>query len=358
MFSSKKLSKLVGSSSFFHEKQRELTASHPPIHYIWIGPKQDMVRGVDLQGQDIDGPIAMAKRVMEGEIHNPLHFWCLEAYLSKYTELLHPFGIQVHAVEGILKQYADAEYAVSSSSSIITYADAARFIQQIMRYTLTEGRNKIIDKVNIKNLFSLFLLLTNRAYVLDTNITPTDGKKVELPVPEKFTYTILNFDKSFQGYFLSNNERKPNIKITGIIDFFMMFSPHENDLTIQQVFARLVSKWPALEDVYKSQGYCIKFHTDSFMIMANSIAPDSLYYSCSSAEIESYKREDYFYFSYASTSPSCNVAIFGDWELGQPTTSFGLEKTFNNTHKKDTTPCPSRSSAYYQHDTSHRWGRM
>lgn len=309
------------------QERRNLELS-TPISYIWIGSAPQ--RGVT--GQDIDGPISMAMRYSTGEISNPIQFFCLEEHRSTYAELLQPHGIEVYSVEETLNQYILTDWSDAYEQEI-TFSKEATFVKQLMIVSLAPERNTIRDRVNVKNAFSLFLLLIQRGYVFDSNIRPIEGELVALPVPEKFTYSMLTNERKTRNFFTADEKQKMTIIYAGFMDFFMMFSAQKNDATLRKVFNNYMKEWTALQERFKEEGYSFQFHNECAMAMARSIAPNNIYHTASSKDKKQYYSHEYFHF--LRPSLASNQAYLSIWNFSRskPAPSFGIKKIFNGTHK-------------------------
>ncbi|MCL9684321.1 hypothetical protein [Legionella maioricensis] len=196
----------VKSNIFF----KELEASQI-IHYAWIGPPtyQDE-RAVP--GHDIDGPIQLAQKLQsQGTRVNTIKFWCIKEHQDFYRSefLKAKVDIQVCAIEDLVKHELKGNLA-----------EAAQQFKAYMEKVNFPKLTTVMKRVEFKDGFSLFLLLTQSGYFLDTNILPLRNRK------------LLDFsgEKQFTTSGLREWHR----------DFFLMYSPVVKDPTAMQVFKKWI----------------------------------------------------------------------------------------------------------------------
>ncbi|QDP71367.1 hypothetical protein FOG18_01615 [Legionella israelensis] len=165
------------------------------VHYVWVGSptKNDPLA---VAGHDVAAPIKMAKQLQNQEKNdftNPIKFWCWNQYVSYYQQQFdkEKVDVKVCSIEELLKQEMTGDFVA-----------AAQFVQEHMNKLSFEDT---CNRVEFKDLFSLFLLLCQPGYFLDSNVFPAKGKNVYLPGEG----AVITAKSGFQN---SN-------------DFFMMYSP-------------------------------------------------------------------------------------------------------------------------------------
>lgn len=185
------------------------------INYLWIGPPAQGNLSI-VAGHDIAGPIEMAKNLgtqdTSNEDNQSIRFWCLEEYVEFYKEEFQTRGtpsIEVRAVEKLLREEADGPLS-----------QQAKFLQKhVSLLKESENSNNLkditIDRVAIKDGFSLFLLLSQAGYFFDTNVFPTTNKRVSLPGSDCLQ-TATNPD--------------------GRNDFYIMYSPYREHQKMIEIF--------------------------------------------------------------------------------------------------------------------------
>ena len=222
---------------------RITTTAAPAISYIWIGPPPKDTGGEP--GHDIIGPMEMAAC----NISNPILFWCLLAQESTYKDKFKKYGnIQVCAVETYLNE-------TLTDSALAT---ASRYTTLIISEHLKVERNTVRDKVSVKNIFSLFLLLTKGGYVMDTNVMPASpGTALTLPSFERF---FLPACRDFSKFYKA-------------IDYWIMYSPKENK-TNQMVFDLYLEKWKVAQEIYNTEKYSEKYFLAVGVIISKILTYD------------------------------------------------------------------------------------
>ncbi|HGE4927636.1 TPA: hypothetical protein ACGG4Q_001869 [Legionella pneumophila] len=181
------------------------------IHYLWVGLPTKMNSSASIAGHDVAGPIKMAKALQsqaQGKPINPIKFWCLEQHQDFYQKLFNDAGvtIEVCGIEEIIRQESQGELR-----------DQALFVQKFLNDNLPSGQNSDIkQRVMFKDLFSLFLLVCQPGYFLDTNVFPATDREINLPGRD----TVATAKSGFQ---------KSN-------DFYLMYSPQRNDSQMSEIF--------------------------------------------------------------------------------------------------------------------------
>lgn len=187
-----------------------------PIHYLWIGPP------AQIAGQDIGGPMAMAKVNKS----NPITFWCLEEQQSYYADKFKDYkNITVSSVESHIK----AKLAPGS-----TMKTDAEILQDIMDTCLKkEGRGSIRDRVTFKEAFSLFLLQSTGGYVLDSNVLPTSEEKISLGARPTLTVPAI----------------QTPVKHRKDLECWMMYSPKAENKEAKTIFTKFYLLWKQAENL-------------------------------------------------------------------------------------------------------------
>lgn len=126
-------------------------------HTTWVGPPPDNTKINNVTGHDV-----MA--IMDFEKHASskitICFWCQEKYLPHYQKTFANTRITVSAIEKVVKAEQD-------DPRFFSYAER---ILALMERLSNDSRNHVRDRVTIKNVFSLFLLLFKGGFVADSNI--------------------------------------------------------------------------------------------------------------------------------------------------------------------------------------------
>lgn len=132
----------------------------PALNYLWVGPPR-----YEKGGHDIKGIMSIARNHVNfktpKEKRNPIIFWCQGQYAKEYEEFFKAenIAVDVRSIDTCLLHDKN-EFAAK--------------VKKIYLELLGENRNRLHDRMYMKDLFSLYLLyrLTggNGAYVLDTNV--------------------------------------------------------------------------------------------------------------------------------------------------------------------------------------------
>ncbi|MDF1654801.1 MAG: hypothetical protein P1U34_06765 [Coxiellaceae bacterium] len=131
------------------------------IHYLWIGPPASKSSGV-IGGQDVLGP-----KMFTGDHCN---FWCLEGYAAYYTEALAgKKNITVRSIQS---------YLLDCMATDSKMADTAKTALEFFAKLLAPERNKVCDRVVLKELMAYFLLYAQGGYVADSNVIFDDPVKL------------------------------------------------------------------------------------------------------------------------------------------------------------------------------------
>lgn len=177
------------------------------IHYLWIGSPSKIDSQV-IAGHDVAGPIQMAKQLQvqreNGQESYPIKFWCLEEHKPFYQQQFAQEGIdiiEVCSIEDLLKKENDE------------LAERATFVLDFMTNT---SLKRLHERVLLKDLVSLFLLISQGGYFFDTNVFPEKGKTVSLPGEP----TVTTAKSGFQN----------------VNDFYMMYSPKRADSDMLAIF--------------------------------------------------------------------------------------------------------------------------
>ena len=182
------------------------------MHYLWVGPPTKM-DPFAIAGHDVAGPIQMAQQLQkqkkDGDIFTPrIKFWCLKEHEEFYRNQFktHEAEIEVCSIEGLLETESKGELSESSE-----------FVSRFMKEKLNPSKGSI---VKFKDLFSLFLLLSQDGYFFDTNVFPIKGRDVKLRT-------------GFQA--------ATAISPDGLNDFYLMYSPTRNNPNIRKVFKNWIA---------------------------------------------------------------------------------------------------------------------
>jgi hypothetical protein len=258
----------------------EKKPSEPPINYIWIGPP------AQIPGQDIGGPIEMAKVNQE----NPITFWCLEEQKSYYIDKFKEYkNITIHSLETHLREKQDPESKISND---------AKLMQKLLDTCLKEaGRGSIRDRVTVKDAFSLFLLHSIGGYILDTNVLPLKEDKLSLKSYDKVGFPCL---------------KKP-VLLPCDLECWLMFSPNPMHEQAKLLFSGYYSLWLESENLRKTLSDKNKSLKEYYDFMGKPIMRPILdvyqRYKCHLFDAKPHKH------NYYTDIPD-----------------LGLRKTYNNTH--------------------------
>ncbi len=222
------------------EQQEESMVSTPIIlSYSWIGDPPTLKTGVI--GHDTQAPMMMAAHV--GSTHQII-FWCLDQYADFYRDAFKLYPIQVQPIIAYLNE----------CSLNPLHKDAALKVIYVINTLLIPERNTIRDRVTVKEIFSLFLLMTIGDYVLDSNVRPGPEKQVKLTRFDTFCAPLVL-------------EKQDN----GLVDVWAMFSPTENNRAANKAFNYFYDTWIAREGLYEIEAYSTKYYKQIGSIITSSI---------------------------------------------------------------------------------------
>lgn len=184
---------------------------HPEIHYLWIGPPTEFNPMSALPGHDIAGPINFCKELQKSDYKDKnVKFWCFEKHQSYYQELFKKQGIHIEVCS--VEKLIEEGKALDDPAAKLISENLANISQA---ETMSMG-----DVIDFKDRFSLFLLMKQPGYFLDTNVFPKQGKKLNFPPHEAFTTAQSD--------------------LSGLNDFYLMYSPNIN-LELREAFMRRLS---------------------------------------------------------------------------------------------------------------------
>lgn len=177
------------------------------INYVWVGQptKNDPTA---IAGHDVAGPIKMARALKiqaeEGEEVNPIKFWCLEEHTAFYQKqfALEEVDIEVCSIEGLLRE--------DKEGPLVEYAE---WMQTFMAESLEE----LSGRVAYKDVFSLFLLVSQGGYFFDTNVFPKKDKVISLLDEPVVTTAKSGFQDSNDFYIMYSPEPM-NTEMLKILD--------------------------------------------------------------------------------------------------------------------------------------------
>lgn len=180
------------------------------IHYLWIGtPTKTDPHAI--AGHDVAGSISMAKEMEQQGIQaKPIKFWCLDQYADEYRKQFQEAGVKIEVCT--IESLIEAEKQKELSSQ-------AKFLSSQLD-ELRKNMDKVGERVKFKDVFSIFLLVSQAGYLLDTNVFPEAGKKIELTGEQE-----------------SSTARSPD----GMHDFYFMYSPARGDVEMRKA----LDKWIA-----------------------------------------------------------------------------------------------------------------
>lgn len=273
----------------------------PPIHYTWIGPPG----GSGIRGHDIASPRLMAMKNKD----NPIIFWCLKDFQNHYEKQFAGTRVQVRSVDECLERLAPSRLEGELSEldeQTCTPEQAALELRKLRNrfsgnLTSLNNESKYCgrDKIVFKDLFTLFLLMTQGGYTLDTNVLPIAGRQiVSLPQQNNQDLMISHIKKG---------AKRPGK------DVFLMYSSMNEETKINDTAKRAL---------------CQQYHYD--------------------LELEQHRRNENTYIKFHGTTllytlSECNSGAFqGAYHVAQESQEMpaqqvafedlGIEKIYYNTH--------------------------
>ncbi len=156
----------------------------PTLHFVWVGPPK-----FDKGGQDVIGLETIYSNFMryQKEDHNPIVFWCQGAHKSNYE---HYFGFQ--AINITVSSIEDElNHRLSDDSFSEEDRQQTQLILEIYTTLTSPLRSKILDFVNIKDLYFNYILSTQGGYVLDTTLRADPDIPVKFPEYANFHYPLI-----------------------------------------------------------------------------------------------------------------------------------------------------------------------
>ncbi len=175
----------------------------PTLHYSWVGPPpgQSGVAGHD---------IAFPKLMSEQNQSNDIVFWCLDAHREHYEkEFQDNPNIKVKSFENLLN-----EHILSDSP----FRERAQTMQTLMADLLSPEKDWIRDRVAIKNILSVYLLMSQGGYTLDTNIQPLSGQNIELPKQDNFAMAKQRGRSRFDCFMMYANQQENQSMFEAVFD--------------------------------------------------------------------------------------------------------------------------------------------
>lgn len=151
------------------------------VRYTWVGPpaQQTTPSDSDPVRPDLMGPRSLGKARFAGGRPN-LYFYCLDAHVATYRGQLRAVGVQVKALE---REFGGQQIANMTQPD----PDRATTVRYIMEQSMG---GSVRDRVNAKNLWSLWCLYDRGGYHLDTGVTALPGR-ASFPAPKRFGIAAL-----------------------------------------------------------------------------------------------------------------------------------------------------------------------
>ncbi len=181
------------------------------IHYLWVGPPTKTNPNA-IAGHDVAGPIAMARNLKAQNSNDTVKFWCLEEYKTFYESQFTKAGvdnIQVCSIEAHVAEEKNKRKEAKILETLIN----------------TKAKSDITnDRVAFKDVFSLFLLATQGGFFFDTNVFPSDGKRID-----------LNKVVTDEVWVAAQTDGLEEENLTLYPDFFIMHSPAPNNHQMQAI---------------------------------------------------------------------------------------------------------------------------
>jgi len=212
------------------------------LNYIWIGPPLETNKENTFP-IDTHGPKEMDLAIKQYPGQYKINFWCLEAQVTHYQTQFDP-SINVLSIEKFVTDMQATDSVRATKMNLI--------IQSL----LDSARNRIRDRVTVKDLFSLFLLSARGDYTLDTNILPMkkadSSYQINLPRHDVFKVPAIHFP----------------VRQAEDIDCWMMHAPRENptkvyytDSAVKKVFDAFYLQWKMkAEALFTKEGYSEAYH--------------------------------------------------------------------------------------------------
>lgn len=191
-----------------------------PIHFVWIGPPK-----FKLGGQDVIGIMSITENFKKYGQQNPLIFLCQKEYQPDYINYFAENNIKITVSS--LEDYLDKNIVEKQTTALREIYTTLLSTQRINDVSL---QVQMKDRVRIKNLFFLFLVVIEGGYVLDTNVRATKDKKVNFISYETFHFPWVE-DKHWPA----------------IADIWMLYSPHKHlpraEKSLNHAIANYHAQW-------------------------------------------------------------------------------------------------------------------
>jgi hypothetical protein len=268
------------------------------LNTIWIGPPTEEERTA-IPGHAELGAKKMATALAtEGKI---LHYWCLRKHADAFRRIFSSYeNIHVCPIED------EIEAALSCAESPDWLMHCSRFMQEFLATLLDTTRNRIKDRVIVKDGFCFYLLLVRGGYVFDTNIQPLAETKLTFPRSEFMRVP-----------FFVNKPLRKSFSTTSYYDCWLLYaneqSPHSFDRAYR-VFERFMARYRESEMIFARDGYSRAYFLYSTS-MFSLLLIDDAYNPLRQSDLE-------FIMAHKS---SCDSYV--------DIRSMGLRKYYFNTHK-------------------------
>ena len=210
-------------------KYEENESAKTTVHILWIGPPATRESGT-ICGQDTFGASQMAT-------DQPVNFWVLAEHVADYEEI---FTKRPNIIVKPIEEAIASAGATDENKTIQAYAD---FVENMMSLLLNPKRNKVRDRVTIKDMMSLLLLSHYGGYVMDSNVGPAN--------PDSPT-TFYPHDK------LMFPAHKTPVVDGFCMDIWLMYSPKGHARTLKSC-QRLMASSEAAEVLHKETGYSERY---------------------------------------------------------------------------------------------------
>lgn len=150
----------------------------PQISYIWYGPPAK-------NGHDIQGCLNMSRSV---SVTEKIVFFCPADYVQHYQlQFSLCINVTVTSIEGHVRQYAEIKEKDKISLKI-----AAQKVQEVIDCIETSLDPIKRDLFSVKEIISLFVLVTDGGFIFDSNIQSMGDKPIKLPVYSKFAAPVVD----------------------------------------------------------------------------------------------------------------------------------------------------------------------
>lgn len=195
-------------------------------------------------GHDTKAPMQMAKKLDPEQYR--VNFWCLDEHEKFYEKAL---SSKIYTRP--IRDYLSNE-KTNPKLKQPEIKSAADKVLQVMDTLLKSNRNRTRDRVTVKNILSLFLLMCEGDYVMDSNVRPSEEHKLNLPRYDKFYLPYLSAPHN-------------------VIEVWMMYSPLNHPVPAA-AFNYFYNAWLNAETIFAREGYSANYHKNMGIIIVSAVA--------------------------------------------------------------------------------------